>query len=249
VRCDNGTRYFRNDRSIIRVLTADSRFFYWLSPFMPLFSLNSEMVFPPVHLSEPDGLLAFGGDLSAERLLLAYSRGIFPWYEGKHILWWSPAPRFVLFPTELRVSKSMQQLIKKRIYEFTVNKNFAEVINNCKTVSRRGQESTWITEEMKNAYINLHKLGYGNSAETWLNGELVGGLYGIRLGRVFFGESMFSKASNASKFAFIQYVQSLLLEGVRLIDCQVYTKHLESLGGRMIEREEFIALLKENVES
>src|SRR5580698_3771793 len=212
---------------------------------MSLFALNNELIFPPVHLAEPDGLLAFGGDLSTERLLLAYQNGIFPWYEGEHILWWSPDPRFVLFPEELKVSKSMQQLFKKNAFEFTINKAFTEVINNCKTISRRGQESTWITEEIKNAYTNLHKLGYAHSAEAWLNNELVGGLYGIRLGKVFFGESMFSKVSNASKFAFIKYVYALTLEDIKLIDCQVYTEHLESLGARMIEREIFIELLKE----
>jgi leucyl/phenylalanyl-tRNA--protein transferase len=214
---------------------------------MSLFALNKELIFPPVHLSEPDGLLAFGGDLSTERLLLAYRNGIFPWYEGEHILWWSPDPRFVLFPEELKVSKSMQQLFKKNAFEFTVNKAFTEVINSCKTISRRGQESTWITEEIKNAYTNLHKSGYAHSAEAWFNNELVGGLYGIRLGKVFFGESMFSKTANASKFAFIKYVHTLLLEDIKIIDCQVYTEHLESLGGRMIEREKFIELLKEYI--
>jgi leucyl/phenylalanyl-tRNA--protein transferase len=214
---------------------------------MPLFALNNELIFPPVHLSEPDGLLAIGGDLSAERLLLAYRNGIFPWYEGEHILWWCPEPRFVLFPDELKVSKSMQQLLKKNAFNFTINKTFKEVINNCKTASRRNQVSTWITDEMKNAYINLHHMGYAHSAEVWLDDELVGGLYGIRLGKVFFGESMFSKVSNASKYAFINYVYSLLLEGVKLIDCQVYTEHLESLGARMIEREKFVQLLKENI--
>src|SRR5580698_2795532 len=211
---------------------------------MSLFALNNELIFPPVHLAEPDGLLAFGGDLSTERLLLAYQNGIFPWYEGEHILWWSPDQRFVLFPEELKVSKSMQQLIKKNAFEFTVNKAFTEVINSCKTISRRGQESTWITEEIKNAYTNLHKLGYAHSAEAWLNNELVGGLYGIRLGKVFFGESMFSLQSNASKFAFINYVQLLQKENIVLIDCQVYTEHLESLGAKMIERKKFISLLE-----
>jgi leucyl/phenylalanyl-tRNA---protein transferase len=214
---------------------------------MPLFALSNDLIFPPVHLAEPDGLLAVGGDLSAERLLLAYKKGIFPWYEGEHILWWSPAPRFVLFPDELKVSKSMQQLTKKNAFIFTINKAFSEVINNCKTISRHDQAGTWITDEVKKAYIHLHKLGYAYSAEAWLDNELVGGLYGIRLGKVFFGESMFSKKSNASKFAFIKYVQALTLEDVTIIDCQVYTEHLESLGARMIEREEFIDLLKKYI--
>ncbi len=214
---------------------------------MPLFALDKELIFPPVRLSEPDGLLAVGGDLSTERLLLAYRNGIFPWYEGEHILWWCPDPRFVLFPQELRVSKSMKQLLKKNAFDFSINNAFEEVINNCKTVSRRGQESTWISEEIKTAYTNLYRLGYAHSAEAWLNGELVGGLYGVRLGNVFFGESMFSKISNASKFAFIKYVYALMLEGIRLIDCQVYTEHLESLGAKMIERQKFIELLNQYI--
>jgi leucyl/phenylalanyl-tRNA--protein transferase len=210
---------------------------------MPLFVLNNELVFPPVDQAEPDGLLAVGGDLSIERLLLAYRQGIFPWYEGRHILWWSPDPRFVLFPDELKESKSMKQLVRKNTFDFRVDTAFSEVITNCKTVARRGQESTWITDEVRAAYIRLHKAGYAHSAETWRGGQLVGGLYGIRMGRAFFGESMFSKESNASKFAFIQYVQRLRAEGVELIDCQVYTEHLESLGARMIPRAEFIGLV------
>ena len=198
------------------------------------------MIFPPVTLAEPDGLLAIGGDLSKERLLLAYRNGIFPWYEGRHILWWSPDPRFVLFPDELKVSKSMRQLIRRETFVFTVNKAFSEVIANCRTISRKGQDGTWITEEVKEAYGRLHKEGYVHSAEAWLNGELVGGLYGVRLGKAFFGESMFSKYSNASKYAFICYVEQLRSEGVELIDCQVYTEHLESLGARMIPRSGFI---------
>ena len=212
---------------------------------MPLFALDQELIFPPVELAEPDGLLAIGGDLSIERLLLAYRNGIFPWYEGKHILWWSPDPRFVLFPDELKVSKSMRQIIRRETFIFTVNKAFNEVIANCKTISRREQAGTWITEDVKEAYSRLHKEGYAHSAEAWLNGELVGGLYGVRLGNVFFGESMFSKYSNASKFAFIRYVEQLRSEGVQLIDCQVYTEHLESLGAKMISREDFIARIRD----
>ncbi|HMH21773.1 MAG TPA: leucyl/phenylalanyl-tRNA--protein transferase [Puia sp.] len=210
---------------------------------MSLFVLDNELIFPPVGLAEPDGLLAIGGDLSTERLLLAYRSGIFPWYEGRHILWWCPDPRFVLVPGELSVSKSMQQLIKKNHFEFTVNKAFGDVIANCKTISRRGQDGTWITDEVRLAYTRLHGEGYAHSAEAWQNGELVGGLYGIRIGKVFFGESMFSKMSNASKYAFISYTRQLQSEGVQLIDCQVYTGHLESLGARMIPREDFIRLI------
>ena len=212
---------------------------------MPVYALSKELVFPPVQFAEPDGLLAIGGDLSTERLLLAYRQGIFPWYEGHHVLWWCPDPRFVLFPEELKESKSMKQLIKKNAFEFSINKAFTEVINNCKSISRRGQESTWITNEVKEAYIRMHQLGYAHSAEAWQDGQLAGGLYGIRLGNVFFGESMFSKTSNASKYAFIKYVHTLQLENVKLIDCQVYTEHLESLGARMIERSNFIELLNE----
>jgi len=210
---------------------------------MSLFALNQDLIFPPVQLAEPDGLLAIGGDLSIERLLLAYRSGIFPWYEGEHILWWCPDPRFVLFPEELKVSKSMRTLINREAFTFTINEAFAQVIANCKTISRREQESTWITDEVKAAYIRLHQAGHAHSAETWLDGELVGGLYGVRMGKVFFGESMFSKASNASKFAFIQYARRLAEEGVLLIDCQVYTEHLESLGARMISREDFTGAL------
>ncbi|AEV99323.1 leucyl/phenylalanyl-tRNA--protein transferase [Niastella koreensis] len=212
---------------------------------MPLFALDNELVFPPVHLAEPDGLLAVGGDLSTERLLLAYRQGIFPWYEGQHILWWCPNPRFIITPSMLKVSKSMKQLFKKEAFTFTINKAFSEVINNCKSISRPGQSGTWITNTVKEAYTRLHRLGFAHSAEVWLNNELVGGLYGIRMGKVFFGESMFSKVSNASKYAFISYVHVLEQEDVQLIDCQVYTEHLESLGACMIPRDDFIQLLQE----
>lgn len=210
---------------------------------MSLFALGNDLVFPPVHLAEPDGLLAIGGDLSTDRLLLAYRNGIFPWYEGKHILWWCPDPRFVLFPQDLKESMSMRQLIKKGAFEFTIDRAFEQVIANCRTISRRGQDGTWITEEVRAAYTRLHELGYAHSAECWLNGELVGGLYGIRMGRVFFGESMFSKVSNASKYAFISYIRHLITEDVALVDCQVYTEHLESLGAGMIPREQFIEII------
>jgi leucyl/phenylalanyl-tRNA--protein transferase len=210
---------------------------------LPIFQLNNELIFPPADLAEPDGLLAIGGDLSTERLLLAYRSGIFPWYNEGEPLWWCPDPRFVLLPPELKVSKSMQQVFKKGDFQFTINKAFAEVINNCKVTDRKGQDGTWITEDVKAAYIRLHKLGYAHSAETWLDNKLVGGCYGIRLGAVFFGESMFSNVSNASKYAFIKYVQQLVSEDVQLIDCQVYTAHLESLGAKMIQRKMFIELL------
>ena len=201
------------------------------------------MSFPPVHHAEPDGLLAIGGDLSPNRLLEAYKKGIFPWYEGEYILWWSPDPRFVLFPDELRVSHSMKQLLRQQAFRFTINSAFEKVIHECKSTKRKGQQSTWITSSVEKAYVNMHQLGHAFSAEAWKSDELVGGLYGIRMGKVFFGESMFSKTNNASKFAFINFVQQLKNEGVQLIDCQVYTPHLESMGARMIPRKEFVDYL------
>ena len=211
---------------------------------MPVFSLDDSLRFPPVEFSEPDGLLAAGGDLSIKRLLAAYQNGIFPWYEGNDILWWCPDPRFILFPEELKISKSMVKLLKDKNFEFTVNKDFKQVIDHCKTVSRKNQNGTWITPAVKAAYIDLHQAGYAHSAEAWLNNNIVGGLYGVKIGKVFFGESMFSTVSNASKFTFIKYVQQLTREGITLIDCQVYTPHLESLGASMIPRNMFLNLLK-----
>jgi len=215
---------------------------------MPLQVLTDELWFPPVEQSAADGLLAIGGDLSTERLLLAYRSGIFPWYnDDEPPLWWSPDPRFILFPEELYVSKSMQQLFKRRTFKITINNAFTEVIRNCGRQKRKGQNGTWITAEIEEAYTQLHKLGYAVSVEAWKDNELVGGLYGIRIGKLFFGESMFAKVSNASKYAFIAFVQHLQKEGVVLIDCQVYTEHLESLGARMIDRTNFIELLKEHL--
>jgi len=215
---------------------------------MSLQVLTDKLWFPPVEQSAADGLLAIGGDLSTERLLLAYRSGIFPWYnDDEPPLWWSPDPRFVLFPEELYVSKSMQQLFKRRSFKITMNKAFTEVIRNCGRQKRKGQNGTWITPEIEDAYTELHQLGYAVSVEAWKDNELVGGLYGIRMGKLFFGESMFAKVSNASKYAFIAFVQHLQKEGVVLIDCQVYTEHLESLGARMIDRNVFIELVKENL--
>lgn len=212
---------------------------------MSLFVLDKEIVFPPVHLSEPDGLLAMGGDLSPERLLLAYKNGIFPWYEGEYILWWSPDPRFVLFPKDLKINKSLKSLLNKNVFDFTINKAFKQVIHHCKETKRTGQQGTWITDEVEKAFFRMHELGYAHSAEVWNDDELVGGLYGIKLGKVFFGESMFSKESNASKYAFTKYVQQLQEEGIELIDCQVYTGYLESFGARMIERKDFTNYLQQ----
>lgn len=212
-----------------------------------MFLLNKEIFFPPVEMSNEDGLLAIGGDLSSERLLLAYQKGIFPWYnEGEPICWWSPNPRFVLYPAELKVSSSMNTILNNGKYRFTINRVFTEVIQNCKTITRKGQAGTWISSAVQKAYTLLHEKGFAYSAETWMDGKLVGGLYGIRLGNIFFGESMFSIEKNASKFAFINYIQQLQKENVQLIDCQVYTKHLESLGARMISRNLFSKILAEN---
>jgi leucyl/phenylalanyl-tRNA---protein transferase len=208
--------------------------------------LSKELVFPPVQLANEDGLLAIGGDLSVERLMLAYKSGIFPWYnQGEPIIWYSPNPRMVLFPTNLKISKSMKQLIRKKEFKVTYNQNFEAVISNCKHIYRSSdQGGTWITNEMQQAYINLHKKGVAKSVEIWKNEELVGGLYGIDLGTVFCGESMFSKVSNASKLAFIYLVEKLEKENYKIIDCQVYNNHLASLGADEISREAFLNFLK-----
>jgi len=215
---------------------------------LPVFALEKELYFPPVEYAEPDGLLAIGGDLSPERLLYAYAQGIFPWYEGEHILWWSPDPRFILFPSELKISKSMKSLLKKNAFDFTINHRFKEVIHHCKKTKRPGQSGTWITDEVERAYIQMHELGWAISAEAWKDSKLAGGVYGMKLGKVFFGESMFSKVSNASKYAFIKLVEKLNQDGIELIDCQVYTEHLESLGARMIGRNEFTMKLKKLID-
>ena len=213
---------------------------------MAVYLLDEQLWFPPVEEAIEDGLLAVGGDLGTERLLLAYGSGIFPWFSDDVPMWWSPDPRFVLFPDELKISKSMKPVLKDGRFEFTTNKAFREVISHCRQKERAGQDGTWITGEMLEAYTQLHEQGFAHSAETWLDGKLVGGLYGIRLGKMFFGESMFSHVSNASKYAFVKYVQQLQTEGVELIDCQVYTEHLESLGARMIERVDFMERLSLN---
>lgn len=206
--------------------------------------LDDKLWFPNPNEAMEDGLLAIGGDLSIERLLLAYRSGIFPWYNDDIPLWWHPDPRFVLFPEKLLVSKSMKQVIAKNTFDFKVNYSFKEVITNCKNIDRKEQDGTWINNIVIDAYTQLHNLGFAHSAEAWQDDKLVGGLYGIKLGKVFFGESMFSHKSNASKFAFIKYVQELLKEGIVLIDCQVYTEHLESLGAKMISRDDFMLMLK-----
>lgn len=204
--------------------------------------LNSNSYFPDVSKATKDGLLAIGGDLSAERLLSAYQNGIFPWFDNDDtILWWSPDPRFVLYPKDLKVSKSMKQVLRHSDFEITINKDFDAVIKACADAKRPGQEDTWITKGMIEAYTKLHQLGYAKSIEVWQNNQLVGGLYGIDLNNgVFCGESMFAKVSNASKAGFISFIQNT---NYKLIDCQVYTNHLESLGAIDIPRDEFLSFL------
>jgi leucyl/phenylalanyl-tRNA--protein transferase len=214
---------------------------------MPVYRLPEAVVFPPVDHAAKSGLLAVGGDLSPERLLAAYREGIFPWYDdGGPILWWSPDPRFVLFPNELRISRSMRQFLKKGVLRVTVDQAFREVIAACRT-PRPGQDGTWITAEIREAYGALHDLGFAHSVEVRQEGELVGGLYGVSLGRAFFGESMFSAVPNASKTALITLVPLLKERGFDLIDCQVETAHLAGLGARPVPRREFCALLKESL--
>ena len=214
---------------------------------MAIYKLPKEVIFPDPELSEEDGLLAIGGDLSIERLLLAYSNGIFPWYnEGEPILWWCPKPRFILKPNEVKISKSMKKIIKKKQFSVTFNNDFEGVINNCKSM-RENNEGTWITEDMKNAYINLFNCGYALSVETYWDDELVGGLYGVKIGKCFFGESMFSKVSNSSKIALITLADKLQQEDFILIDCQMHTTHLESMGGKLVEWNEFQELLHRGI--
>ena len=202
-----------------------------------IYQLDKRIIFPDPALAEPDGLLAIGGDLSVERLLNAYAHGIFPWYSNKQpILWYSPHERFVLFPDQIKISKSMRQVLKSGKFKVTFDQDFAAVINACASVSRSGQRGTWITNNMEKAYMELHNQGKAHSVEVWQNEELVGGLYGIEVNQIFCGESMFSKVSNASKLALIALCQQ---KNYELIDCQMYTEHLESLGAIMISREEF----------
>lgn len=218
---------------------------------MPVFWLDEkELLFPHPSLADPTGVLAIGGDLSPERLLLAYQNGIFPWYNpGEEIMWWSPDPRFVLFPEELKVSRSMRPYFNQQKFTVSFDQCFAKVMKACQVVDRRrqGQFGTWITSDMLTAYSHLHELGYAHSVEVWKGEELAGGLYGIALGKVFFGESMFARENNASKFGFISLVQRLTREGYWLIDCQQRTKHLASLGARSISRTKFLEWLEKNM--
>lgn len=210
-----------------------------------MYFLTDELVFPPVENANVEGLLAVGGDLSPERLLLAYQNGIFPWFDNDSIiLWWSPDPRMVLFPNEIKVSKSMKKVIRNKQFRLTKNTCFEKVLEYCSSVPREGQDGTWITEAMKTAYIKLHKNGIAQSYEVWEEDKLVGGLYGVDLGHVFCGERMFSLASNASKFAFIKLAEELSLNEYKVIDCQLHTDHLASMGAKEIARKDFMAILK-----
>ena len=211
--------------------------------------LEQKLDFPDPATADSDGLLAIGGDLSVERLLLAYSSGIFPWYEeGQPILWWSPDPRMVLFPEKLKVSKSLQKKIKSDRFKITYNTAFSEVIENCSAIKRDGQRGTWITNDMQKAYVELYKQGHATSVEVWENDLLVGGLYGIDLPKkkIFCGESMFSKESDASKVGFCHLVSEIKRKKYNLIDCQVYTSHLHSLGAEEISRGSFLKFLELN---
>ncbi|WP_121808655.1 leucyl/phenylalanyl-tRNA--protein transferase [Mucilaginibacter kameinonensis] len=210
-----------------------------------IFRLDERLIFPKPDLAEPDGLLAVGGDLSTERLLLAYQNGIFPWYsDDTPILWYSPHERFVLYPEELKVSKSMRQVLRSGKLRVTVDTCFNDVITACSTAPREGQDGTWIVPDMIAAYNRLHVEGYAHSIEVWQNDELVGGLYGVHVGGVFCGESMFSRVSNASKTALIYLCHTGFY---KLIDCQVHTGHLESMGARMISREQYMDVLLNNL--
>ena len=215
---------------------------------MPVFWLTEDISFPPPELANEDGILAVGGDLSTERLLLAYSIGLFPWFNPDDpILWWSPDPRFVLFPEKLKIAKSMRPYFNQKKFTVTFDSNFEEVMRSCQQQYRSGQAGgTWITDEMIESYTKLNKMGFAHSVEVWQEKEMVGGLYGISLGKIFFGESMFTKVSNASKFGFISLVRKLKELDFWLIDCQQRTRHLESLGGEFVSRNVFLDFMRKN---
>lgn len=210
-----------------------------------MYFVTKEFYFPPVEETSYEGVLAVGGDLSVERLLLAYNSGIFPWYNSDEpILWWAPSERMVVYPETFKISKSMRNILNRNNFTITHNQNFKEVIANCQQVERRDQEGTWISTEIIDAYTKLHELGIAKSIEVWQDGQLVGGLYGVDLGHVFCGESMFSSVPNASKVAFVTLVQQLKEKNYKLLDCQVHNDHLESLGAFEISRESFMRILK-----
>ncbi|PKP34066.1 MAG: leucyl/phenylalanyl-tRNA--protein transferase [Bacteroidetes bacterium HGW-Bacteroidetes-17] len=217
---------------------------------MTIFALTDELIFPDPGLANEDGLLAVGGDLSLERLLLAYQHGIFPWYDNHSpILWWALNPRMVLFPNKFKVSKSLRQLINKEIFEIRIDHNFKEVLDQCSLVPRKDQHGTWITDEMKNAYVNLFDYGFAHSVEAYLNQELVGGLYGVAIGKIFYGESMFHLVNNASKVAFYYLIQKLNSLNYNLIDAQMETPLIKSLGGELIPLEAYRTILKSSIDN
>ncbi len=211
---------------------------------MPVFQLTEKIGFPPPHLAEREGILAVGGDLSVKRLLLAYKMGIFPWYaEEDPIIWWSPDPRLVLYPPQLRYSRSLKRLLKKKVFTVTMDQAFAQVIFECAAVRSEQGEGTWLVDEMIEAYLRLHQAGFAHSVETWQEGRLVGGLYGVSLGGAFFGESMFMRVSNASKVAFVRLVQQLEVWQFQMVDCQVKTQHLLGFGAQEVPRKRFLEQL------
>jgi len=210
-----------------------------------MYLLTKELYFPPVEETSCEGVLAIGGDLSVERLMLAYSNGIFPWFNDEEpILWWSPPERMVVNPLDYKISKSLRNIINRNIFDVTLNKNFEGVISNCQSITRKGQNGTWITDDIIKSYTQLHKIGKVMSFEVWQNNELVGGLYGVDLGHVFCGESMFSKVTNASKVAFVKLIEYLKQNNYKLLDCQVHNDHLEKLGAFEISRASFMMILK-----
>jgi leucyl/phenylalanyl-tRNA---protein transferase len=215
---------------------------------MPVYLLTDDLIFPPVHLATPEGLLAIGGDLSPQRLLLAYQRGIFPWYsEDEPILWWSPDPRLVLYPQELKISRSLRKTIRRGRFKATMDTRFAQVIQACGRTRLINGQGTWITPEMVKAYTRLHRLGYAHSVEIWHDEDLVGGLYGVSLGRCFFGESMFSTMSDSSKVALVALRNHLQQNQFDFIDCQMPTDHLIRLGARKVTRDDFLAELRRSL--
>ncbi len=210
-----------------------------------MYFLTKELFFPPVEEANYEGVLAVGGDLSVERLMLAYTNGIFPWFDAEDpILWWAPPERMVVNPMDYKVSKSMRNILNRNSFEVTINQDFAAVISNCQTIERKEQQGTWISAEIIKSYTQLHQLGKVISFEVWQNNELVGGLYGVDLGHVFCGESMFSKVPNASKVAFVKLIEYLKVHNYKLLDCQVHNDHLEKLGAFEISRDLFMKILK-----
>lgn len=217
---------------------------------MPVFLLSDKISFPPPYLASKEGLLAVGGDLSQERLLLAYRTGIFPWFsDDEPILWWSPDPRLVLYPEEIRVSKTLKKIIKKKMFHVTMDSAFVQVINQCAKIRLQNNQGTWVVKEMIDAYCKLHESGFAHSVEAWYQGELAGGLYGVSLGKCFFGESMFTRVSNASNVALVKLVEHLNALSFDMIDCQLTTEHLLRFGAKEIPRISFLNQLEESLKA